>query len=189
MEEKSMKKVFVFIVIVVFLICFGTGAFAAPKIVKESLVTKTAIVQAIDLKNRVVTIKDKDGNVADIFVSEKVKNLPQVKVGDQLAVKYYESIFVQLAKPGASPTVVDTEVTKSAKPGEKPAGIKANFVTVVATIVAIDPQKNFVTLKGPEGRKVNVKVNDPKNLKNVKVGDQVEITYTQALAISVSPVK
>jgi hypothetical protein len=42
-----------------------------------------------------------------------------------------------------------------------------------------------VTLKGPEGKSVIVQVKDPKKLENVKVGDQVSITYTQALAISV----
>jgi hypothetical protein len=31
---------------------------------------------------------------------------------------------------------------------------------------------------------VTVKARDPKNLDKVKVGDNVEITYTQALAIS-----
>jgi hypothetical protein len=32
-------------------------------------------------------------------------------------------------------------------------------------------------------------VQDVKNLQGVKVGDQVEVTYTQALAISVAPGK
>ena len=56
---------------------------------------------------------------------------------------------------------------------------------MVATIVAIDPGKTFVTLKGPEGKSETFPVKDPKNLDNVKVGDQVSITYTKALAISV----
>lgn len=54
---------------------------------------------------------------------------------------------------------------------------------------AIDPKKTFVTLKGPQGKVVDVKVRDPKNLENVKVGDQVAITYTEALAISVEKPK
>jgi len=36
---------------------------------------------------------------------------------------------------------------------------------------------------------VDVKVRGPKNLENVKVGDQVEITCTEALAISVEQAK
>ena len=98
MEEKSMKKLFVFMVTVVFLFCFSTDAFTAPKIVQESLVTETAIVQTIDLKNRVVTLKDKDGHVADIKVGEKVKNLPQVKVGDQVEVTYTQALAIAVSQ-------------------------------------------------------------------------------------------
>jgi hypothetical protein len=186
-----MKNFIKMIVLLAVTICFGTMVFAeTPKAVKrENLVTKTAIVQAIDLPARVVTLQDKDGNVVQLKVDEKVKNLPQVKVGDQLAIKYYESMAIQLAKPGASPSTSKTQVNEAAKPGDKPAGYKANIVTVTTTIVAIDPQKTFVTFQGPEGNKVNVKVNDPKNLEKVKVGDAVEITYTQALAVDVTAVK
>jgi hypothetical protein len=76
-----------------------------------------------------------------------------------------------------------------AKPGEKPAGMVANAVTVVANIETIDPKKTFVTLKGPEGKIVHVKVRDPKKLENVKVGDKVRITYTQSLAVEVKKVE
>ena len=62
-------------------------------------------------------------------------------------------------------------------------------MTVTATIEAIDAKKNRVTLKGPEGKTQEIKVKDPKNLKNVKVGDQVVLTYTEALAVSVEPAK
>jgi hypothetical protein len=74
-------------------------------------------------------------------------------------------------------------------PRERPAGVVANQVTVTATIEDISPKKTYVTLKGPGGKTVDVKVRDPKNLENVKVGDQGEITYTEALAISVEKAK
>jgi hypothetical protein len=60
---------------------------------------------------------------------------------------------------------------------------------VVASIETIDPNKTFVTLKGPEGKIVSVKVQDPKKLENVKVGDKVRITYTQSLAVEVKKVE
>jgi hypothetical protein len=77
----------------------------------------------------------------------------------------------------------------TAKPGEKPAGMAAEQVTITATVEAIDAKKNYVTLKGPDGKTKEIKVKDPKNLVNVKVGDQVAITYTEALAIEVKPAK
>jgi hypothetical protein len=38
---------------------------------------------------------------------------------------------------------------------------------------------------GPKGNKETIKVRDPKNLNGVKVGDMVDITYTESLAIKV----
>jgi hypothetical protein len=57
-------------------------------------------------------------------------------------------------------------------------------ITVTATITAIDTKARTVTVKGPQGNLETVKVRDPKNLAGVKVGDLVELTYTQALAIA-----
>ena len=44
-----------------------------------------------------------------------------------------------------------------------------------------------VTVKSDKGRQMSFRVQDPKNLEGYKVGDTVEITYTQALAVSVEP--
>ena len=41
-----------------------------------------------------------------------------------------------------------------------------------------------VTIKGPEGRTETITAKDPRNLDAAKVGDLVEITYKQALAVS-----
>jgi hypothetical protein len=62
----------------------------------------------------------------------------------------------------------------------------AREVKVVANVVAVDPKKQTVRLRGPE-RTVDLKVRDPNQLKLMKVGDQVEATYIEATAISVEP--
>jgi hypothetical protein len=49
----------------------------------------------------------------------------------------------------------------------------------------IDAAAPSVTLKKPDGTSFTVKVKDPDNLKLVKVGDQVDITYSESKAISV----
>jgi Cu/Ag efflux protein CusF len=53
-------------------------------------------------------------------------------------------------------------------------------------VIAVDEKASKVTLKGPQ-RTVDMKVNDPEQLKLIKVGDQVEATYTEAVAISLAP--
>ena len=79
-------------------------------------------------------------------------------------------------------TVQETRV--GSKPGETPAGAIGREVTVTATITAINKKAETVTIKGPRGNTETIKAKDPKNLDLVKVGDLVEITYAQALAVS-----
>ena len=189
-----MKRLGIYAMAVMFVLSVGTAAIGAdkkgePKVYKENLVKVTATVEAIDLTNRVVTLKGPKGNVFDLKVGEQAKNLPQVKVGDQVVAQYYESIVVQLAKPGAPGGTTASQAAESAKAGQMPGGAVASRVTVTATIVDISPKKTYVTLKGPDGKTMDVKVKDPKNLEGVKAGDQLEITYIEALAISVEKAK
>ena len=196
-----MRKLFVFVAVVIFALSFaGTvgaqekkaepaSAGKKPSVFKENVVTGTATVEAIDLEKRIVTLKRADGSVFDLAVGPQVRNLPQVKVGDEVVVKYYQSIAVQVKKPGATEGSTVKETVTRAKPGEKPAGVVAKQVTVTATVEKIDKKKMIATLKGPEGKVVDVKVRDPKNLENVNVGDQVDITFTEAVAVSVEKPK
>jgi len=159
-------------------------------IVKERQITTVATVQKLDLAKRVVTLKGQDGKVFSIHAGDQVKNLPQVKVGDQVSTTYYESIAYEVHKPGmAEVGVVGATGVGSAQPGEKPAGVAADVIQVTATIVSIDKATPSVTLQRPDGEVVAVRVRDPKKLEGVAVGDLVEITYTQALAIIVEPAK
>ena len=110
-------------------------------------------------------------------------------MGDLVTVKYYESLAFEVTKPGEAVGVGKTAGVASAKPGEKPAAVAAGQVTITATVEAIDAKKQHVTLKDPEGKTKEIKVKNPKYLVNVKVGDQVAITYTEALAIEVTSAK
>jgi ribosomal 50S subunit-recycling heat shock protein len=150
----------------------------------------TATVKAIDLKDRIVTLEGSKGEVFDVKVGEEAKNLPQVKVGDLVNVTYYEAIAVKVFQKGEAPKVDGvTEGVMKAKPGEKPSGVAVSQMTVTASVEALDKIKQTATLLLPDKKSLTVKVKDPKNLKNVKVGDEVQITYSEALAISVEPAK
>jgi Cu/Ag efflux protein CusF len=59
-------------------------------------------------------------------------------------------------------------------------------MTAVVTIEAIDAKVPSVTVKAADGRRMSFKVENAKNLEGYKAGDQVEVTYTQALAVSVT---
>jgi len=149
-------------------------------------VTVKATVGAIAPDTRVLLLKGEGGKVVSLQVPEAVKNFPQIRVGDLVVARYVEAIAFDLKKPGAAgPGASLTEAAAKAAPGEKPAGVIASQVKVTVVIQAIDTKKPSVTVQGPEGNLYDLKVKDPKKIEGLKVGDKVEVTYTQALAISV----
>jgi len=151
----------------------------------EASVTKVrGTVEAIDKDAGTVTLKGPKRSIT-IEVNDKSK-LDQIKVGDPVVAAYIEAVAwrVMKAGSGAAPGVSTTETRVSSKPGETPAGAIGREVTATVTITAIDKKAHTVTIKGPKGGTETIKAKDPKNLEGLKVGDLVEITYTQALAVS-----
>jgi hypothetical protein len=149
----------------------------------------TATITAIDAATRAVTLKGQQGKEMTITAGPEVKNFAQMKVGDQVKVKYVEALTLELKKGSTAPVArTDTAGAGAAKPGERPAGAVGRQVTVMAEVVALDPAKQVVTLRGPQ-RTLDLKVADPEQFKRVAKGDRVEATYTEALAIAVEPAK
>ena len=147
----------------------------------------TASVEKIDAAGRAVTLKGPDGKVVTVTAGPEVKNFDQIKVGDFVVVRYIEALTLELKKGGtALRSKTERETGAAAKPGERPAGVVGKQTTVTADVIATDPKKQVVTLRGPE-RTVDLKLRDPAQFKLVKVGDQVEATFTEAAAISVEP--
>ncbi|MBV5316177.1 MAG: hypothetical protein JZU50_00055 [Desulfobulbaceae bacterium] len=168
--------------------CADTTPKKELQVERANVVSVTATVDKIDLKKRIVTIRGPEGNLRKVHVGKEVVNLPQVRVGDKVTLDYVESLAVRMAQPGEVRDEVKGLVGR-AKPGDKPGYVEETETTVTATILNLDKTKETVTLKGPDGDVVVVKVQDPANLDKVKVGDTIVITYTEALAIAVQTVK
>jgi len=149
----------------------------------------TATITAIDKATRDVTLKGPQGNELVVTAGPEVKNFDNLKVGDQVDLQYVEALTLELKKGGGL-VVARTEQKGAvgAKPGEKPAGAVGRQVTIVADVVGLDPAKQVVTLKGPQ-RTVDLKIADPEQFKRIAKGDQVEATFTQAVALAVEPAK
>ena len=160
----------------------GPGVAAAAQTVKL-----TATITAIDAATRAITLKGPQGKEITVTAGPEVKNFAQMKVGDQVDAEYVEALTLELKKGGGK-AVARTEQTgvAAAKPGERPAGLVGRQVTIVADVVDVNAATQTVTLRGPQ-RTVELKVRDPEQFKLVAKGDQVEATYTEAIALAVSP--
>lgn len=141
-------------------------------------------VDAVDKEKGTVTLKGPQGRTVTLAVQDKSK-LDAIEVGDPVVATYIEAVAFQVRKAGSGvPGVSTKEERATSKPGEAPAGAIAGEIKVTATIDAIDRKAQTVTIKGPEGNTETIKVKNPKNLEGVKVGDLVDITYSQALAVT-----
>jgi Cu/Ag efflux protein CusF len=169
------------------LLGLASVAMAQTPIKGEAMVASTSVtatVTKIDQKTRAVTVKTDDGKEHSFVAGDAVKNLAQVKQGDVITATYTEALVYEVnkgGKAGAQAAVAGG----TAAPGMKPAGAIAQETTVTVSITAIDLKVPSVTFKGPAGNTRTIKVKQPEKLQGVKVGDTVDITYAEALAITV----
>ncbi len=161
---------------------------ATPEIQVGETLTATFTVRAVNLRQRLVTLKDKQGKIFTIPVGDEVRNLPQVKVGNQVTVKYYEALALRINKDttGGITSQKETISSDRAPLGQKPARSVRKTVETLANILAIDPKTRKITFQGPE-RTLVVKAPADKDLSRLDVGDQVKLTYVEELAVAVEP--
>jgi hypothetical protein len=146
----------------------------------------TAIVTAIDAKNRIVTFKGPGGNEFAVVADQSVRNFAQIKVGDELVVEYIQAVALDFQKGDGIRMMSSIDDSARAKAGAKPGAAAMRKVTVVTNIWAVDQSKGTVLVRGPYGHFTEVKLKDPGLLSGVKVGDQMKISYTDAVAIGIA---
>lgn len=169
----------------------SVAAVAPGKAMAGASATATATVTAVDTATRVVTLKGADGKVFDITCGDEVKNFAQIKVGDLVHAEYTMGLSLELKKAGSKGTEkkgaapVEEHGVAAAPVGSKPAAAVTRKVTALADVIAVDEKNHVVSLRGPRGNEVDLDVEDPAQLKNIKKGDHVEVVYTEALAVVV----
>lgn len=165
----------------------ATIASAPGMIQAERSAKLMATITAIDPATRNVSLRGESGETTSLVLGPEVRNFDQLKVGDRVNADYVERLVIELKKDSKAPVGrVEEGVAGRAAPGASPGGAVGRKVTIVADVIATDPAKNTVTLKGPE-RTLELAVRDPAQFARITKGDQVEATYTEGLAITVQP--
>jgi Cu/Ag efflux protein CusF len=143
-------------------------------------------IEAIDHSSRVVTLRNQAGLLEEVYCGPEVQRFNDLKVGDTVTFRYFETMVTALSRPGAPATTAasSTSVTRSTG---APGATVARQTTATVTLDAINPATPSVTIRTASGGRSTFRVQDAKNLEGYKVGDQVSITYTRGLAVSVTP--
>lgn len=173
-----------------------TGCSSAPKpgdtvieqqVIESNTVTTTAVIVDIDKESRAVTIEHSH-RLTTVYVSPQVTRFSELEVGDIVKTEYTESVALHVqAHDGSARLQSSGDLDTSTKGG----GISASEKTeIIADILAIDNENNTVTVKGPQGSEMILPVEQhPEYLDKISVGDQVVVTYTKKVAISIEEQK
>ena len=181
--QKSM-----FVGLAAVLVATASLAAAQTKVIEGETRTVSATVEAIDTTARTVTVRKSDGNHEVFYVPAAVKRFDTLKVGDKITARHYENIVLRVQQPGEKD--VNTAARDVVTPaGQGTAGTLARQRTITATITAIDMKVPSITFTGPQGFKYSSKVKDVNALAKVKVGDKVQITWTEATLVSIEDAK
>jgi hypothetical protein len=159
---------------------------------ESDTISLRATVKRVDLKSRVVTLVGPLGNTLTLKVSDDVRNLPQVRPGNKVIVRYHAAVAYVLAPRGTK--LPDDSLTAAgvrAAPGQLPAGAVGSKLVVTGTVVGVDPVAHTLQLVNPSGGMVRtVDVVTPEGQKNmglIKVGDTITAIITEAVAVAVEP--
>jgi len=155
-------------------------------VLATQVVTRGATIQSIDPASRLVGLVDDHGVTLQKIAPSDI-DLTEVKVGDRVTLKEIQSVAVSvtlgaIAEPPADQRTVEIE---HAEPGQKPARLQVETDHIVATIAAIDQAVHTATLRNPDGSTRTILVDPRVDLDRFNVGDQVTLTLTKAVALSI----
>jgi hypothetical protein len=174
-------------------LAFGNAVAQPAPVSTEKVHTLSATVAKVDAKKRLIELK-KGEDTQTIEVPAEVRNFDKIKVGDEVVVTYYEGLAAEFKKKGESKTIgvldASTGTARMPEGSAKPGAAVGNRVQTTVTIESVDTKTHTVSFIGPSGLLRTVDVVDPKAQKfiaELKKGDEVELTYVEALAVTVEP--
>jgi hypothetical protein len=151
------------------------------------VVVLSATVDSVDVKKRIVVLKDANGNLMQMNVAKSVNDLDKVKKGDSFLVEHAQAIAIGLtaagkdAKPGVSGV---RSVVISGKGSTKPFEETTDTIYATVKIGTIDQKTRIVTFTLPSGEKQKVKVDQSVlGLEKFKAGDDVMVEFVDDTAI------
>jgi hypothetical protein len=152
-------------------------------------VTVRGSVQAVDRTARTVTVQGDDGRSVTLDVPTTATRFEQLKVGDVVTMTYYDRVSVRPKPAGEAAVNEVIEPTTTPLPGALPGATRARQRVATMTLRNLDATTRSVTFSGPAGNSYTrfvVDTVDPAVFASLKVGDRVDVTWTEALSLQVT---
>ena len=144
-------------------------------------VTSRATIVAIDKQTRMVTLKGPSGQNFEVHADDRVQRFNELKVGDIVTATYSQALAVNIRKPGApAPTKQSESLVRAT---DKVSATLTREQTITVVILEVNLTAPSVTAEGPQKRQYTFQVRDKSEIQDLKVGDKVDVTYTEALLV------
>ncbi|WP_270934306.1 hypothetical protein [Falsiroseomonas oryzae] len=161
----------------------------------DGTTTLVAVVETVDPAAREILLRGnagaQSGALLTMVAGRAVTRLDQIRPGDRVTVRYYQALAARVARPFSSaPTAV--QAFGAERDAERPGGEVTRVRSGRVTITAVDPAANSVSFIGPNGLPRTVVAQNPEVasfVRGLRAGEQVDIVYEEALAISVDPMR
>jgi hypothetical protein len=156
-----------------------------------NVTSATATVEAVNHDARTVVLKDEDEVRTLVIAGPEIRNFEQIQPGDLVVATYRQAILAEVKAKGSELGEPSTTIAKSrSEPGERPAAGISESVATNVVIESVDRSFDTVTFKRPDGIVRTVAVEDPQAtqfVKGLNPGDEVQVTYTEAMAVALQP--
>jgi hypothetical protein len=159
-----------------------------PRLLAEEYVEGEAVVQAVNKPDRTVTLRNAQGQSNTVNVPADV-DLNRLKPGDTVALGAYQALSIRVLPPGSA-ALGATAAAGSTAPGQPEGRVWGQQLVAVNEVTAVDLVNHTVTLRGANGQSHLITVKDPETqqrMRNLQVGDLVELTYSEAVSAKVMP--
>ncbi|MEO3473084.1 hypothetical protein AAFN86_14535 [Roseomonas sp. CAU 1739] len=159
----------------------------------ERTTTLVAVVETVDQQAREVLLRGQagaqTGKLVTVVAGRAVQRLNQIKAGDRVTVRYYQALAAQAVPagaPGSQPFAGVAIAREATRPGGEVTKVRSGRVT----ITEVDRLGGTVSFVGPNNmsRTVTAESLDTRAfILGLRVGEQVDMVYEEALAISIEP--
>lgn len=148
--------------------------------VRSETKTKKAKVTSVDYEKRKITL-DVDGKPIVVDAGKEVVNLDQIKKGDLVVSTYKEAVVYSIDKNASVAPLSTKSESWAAQPGETPKVETTTTYNATAIVKDINPHAPSITLQNAAGEKQTFKVSKPERLKDINIGDAINITYSKGV--------
>lgn len=146
-----------------------------------------AVITAIDLKTREVTLQGPSGDTFTLKSEDKMIKLEDVKVGEVVVVTYLAALESELREPTAEELAepwVEVEDEVLSDDTTQPGIANMRIIRAVVTIEGMNREFGTVTVKDSRGKLHIIGDVEPEKMEGVTLGQTAVMVFSEALALS-----